>query len=195
MTHHIFFLGRVTLPTTSARVFIQLCLENAIGALRADAEIYPADREVAVDRDTLNVPGSPPIMETIFGKIDHAAIFLSDLTYVGERARGKRTPNPNVCIEHGYALKVLGWRRMIAVMNKAMGDPEQHELPFDLRHARRPILFDCAKDADPEARRRASSAFTSELVKALKAIFGDKVARAAMADEIKTGSDGRQAVA
>lgn len=34
---------------------------------------------------------------TIFGKIDRAAVFLSDLTYVVERAGGGRPPNPNVC--------------------------------------------------------------------------------------------------
>ena len=87
----------------------------------------PADRDLSVDRDTRDVPGSPPIMETIFGKIDRAAVFVSDLTYVAERMAGGRTPNPNVCIEHGYALKALSWRRVIAVMNTAYGDPDEHD--------------------------------------------------------------------
>jgi len=107
MTHHIFFSWQSDIANTVGRTFIQSCLEGAIAALQADADIDLADREVAVDRDTLDVPGSPPILETIFGKIDRAAIFLSDLTYVAERVGGGRTPNPNVCIEHGYALKVL----------------------------------------------------------------------------------------
>lgn len=159
---------------------ISRCLERAIGSLQADAEIDEPDRDIVVDRDTLDVPGSPPIMETIFGKIDAASVFLSDLTYVGERSGGDRTPNPNVCIEHGWALKSLSWRRVIAVMNVAMGDPEQHALPFDVRHTRRPILYNCPTDADADARRAAKEFLTKGLIVALKAIFGDQAARASM---------------
>src|SRR5271166_1607802 len=152
--------------------------------------------QISVDRDTLDVPGSPPILETIFAKIDRAAIFLSDLTYVAERVGGGgRTPNPNVCIEHGYALKVLSWRRVIAVMNAAMGHPDQHELPFDIRHSRRPILFDCPEEATAEVRRLARDALTKQLTAALKAIFGDEVARAAICDSGQTEPDSRQAAA
>jgi hypothetical protein len=129
----------------------------------------------------LDVPGMPPIMETIFGKIDRAAVFLSDLTYVAERAGGARTPNPNVCIEHGYALKALSWRRVIAVMNTAMGHPDQHDLPFDVRHTRRPISFDLPEGADTAARKAAADAVVRQLKTALKAVFGDVEARAAMA--------------
>jgi hypothetical protein len=193
MTHHLFFSWQSDVSNGIGRGFIQSCLERAISTLRADADIDPADREVAVDRDTLGVPGSPPIMETIFGKIDRAAIFVSDLTYVAERTGGRRTPNPNVCIEHGYALKSLSWRRVVAVMNIAMGDPDQHELPFDVRHTRRPILFDCAEDASPEARRQARDVLTKQLVAALKAVFGDEAARATMGDAMQAEADGRQA--
>ena len=180
MTHHLFFSWQSDTPNTTNRSFIESCLEQAIGQLKTDAEIEPADRGMAVDRDTLDVPGSPPIMETIFGKIDRAAVFLSDLTYVAERAGGRWAPNPNVCIEHGYALKALTWRRVIAVMNTAFGDPEQHELPFDVRHTRRPILFHVEGVAGPDARRAAKDALTKELASALKAVFGDDAARAEM---------------
>jgi hypothetical protein len=94
-----------------------------------------------MDKDTFHVPGSPAIAETIYGKIDRAAVFLSDLTYVAVRPNGGGIPNPNVLIEHGWALKSLSSRRVISVMNIALGDPDQHELPFDLRHVRRPILY------------------------------------------------------
>ena len=100
-----------------------------------------------------------------------------------------------MCIEHGYALKVLSWRRVIAVMNTAMGHPDQHELPFDVRHTRRPILFECLEDATAEARRLARDALTKQLTAALKAIFGDEVARAAICDSGQTEPDSRQAVA
>ena len=99
MTHHIFFSWQSDTPNRLGRSFIETCLGRAIGELQADADVDPADREMAVDRDTLDVPGMPPIMETIFGKIDRAAVFLSDLTYVAERAGGGRTRNPR----HGLA--------------------------------------------------------------------------------------------
>jgi hypothetical protein len=181
MPHHIFFSWQSDLPNHVGRSFIEGCLERAIGIVQADADIDPADREMAVDRDTLDVPGSPPIMETIFGKIERASVFLADLTYVAERfGGGGRSPNPNVCIEHGYALRALSWRRVIAVMNTATGHPDQFELPFDVRHTRRPIVFDCAEDADADTRRAAKVALTKQLATALKAVFGDEAARAAM---------------
>src|SRR5271170_842276 len=176
MPHHVFFSSQSDTPNRVGRSFIETCLGRAIGELQADADVDPADRELAVDRDTLEVPGSPPIMETIFGKIDRAAVFPLDLTYVAERAGGARTPNPNVCIEHGYALKALSWRRVIAVMNTAMGHPDHHELPFDVRPTRRPIFFDLPDGADAEARRAAAEGLVRQLKVALRAIFGDEAA-------------------
>ncbi|HEX9963814.1 MAG TPA: hypothetical protein VGB04_02390 [Allosphingosinicella sp.] len=119
-------------------------------------------------------------METIFGKIDEATVFVSDLTYVATRESGGRSPNPNVCIEHGYALKTLGWRRMISVMNTAFGHPEEHELPFDVRHARRPTLFDCPPDADEAVRRAAKDELAARLGIALRSILLDEAVRSAI---------------
>lgn len=177
MVHHIFFSWQSDTPNAVGRTMIEACLERAIGHLQADAEIELADRELAVDKDTLHVPGSPAIAETIYSKIDRAAVFLSDLTYVAERPNGGGIPNPNVLIEHGWALKSLTSRRVISVMNTALGDPEQHELPFDLRHVRRPILFTCALDAKPEDRRKVREGLTRHLIAALKAIFNDETVR------------------
>ncbi len=186
MPHHVFFSWQSDTPNRVGRTFVEACLERAIGELQADAEVDPADRDLAIDRDTLDVPGSPPIMETIFSKIDSAAVFLADLTYVAERQGGGRTPNPNVCIEHGYALKALSWRRIIAVMNTAMGHPDECELPFDVRHTRRPIMFDLPDGADPAAKKAVRDGLVKTLKAALKAILGDAAARAAMAPPAPT---------
>ena len=180
MPQRIFFSWQSDTRNRVGRSIIETCLDRAIRTLQADADIEPANRDMSVDRDTLDVPGSPPIMETIFGKIDRAGVFLSDLTFVAERVSGGRTPNPNVCIEHGYALKALGWRRMVAVMNTAMGHPDQHELPFDVRHVRRPIFFSITEDADADVRHQTKDALTKQLVVALKAILGDEAAQVAM---------------
>jgi hypothetical protein len=180
MTHHIFFSWQSDTPNAVGRSMIEACLERAIGLLQADAEVDLADRELAMDKDTLHVPGSPAIAETIYGKIDRAAVFLSDLTYVAVRPNGGGIPNPNVLIEHGWALKSLSSRRVISVMNTALGDPDEHELPFDLRHVRRPILYACAPDAKQEDRKKARDELTKHLVAALKAIFNDDVVRAGL---------------
>ena len=148
--------------------------------MKEDAEVDPAERDLIVDRDTKDVPGMPPIVETIFGKIDAAVVFVSDLTYVAERSGHRRTPNPNVCIEHGYAIKSLGSRRLIAVMNIAYGDPDKHELPFDLRHVRRPITFDCPDDGDTMTRKAAIEKLAKDLARALKRVFDDGAAKASM---------------
>lgn len=180
MTAHVFFSWQSDTPNRVGRNFIEACLERAIGELRADAEVSLAERDIAVDRDTRNVPGSPPIMEIIFAKIDRAAVFLADFTYVAERLGGGKSPNPNVSIEHGYALKGMGYRRLIAVMNTAYGHPEEFELPFDLRYARWPILFSLTQDADGDARRAAKDGLVRDLKTALAAILGDEDVQAAL---------------
>jgi hypothetical protein len=175
MPHHIFFSWQSDTQTRTGRNLIDRALARAIGILAADADIDPAVRELAIDRDLAGVPGSPPIVDTIFSKIDRAAVFLSDLTYVAARGDGRRMPNPNVLVEHGWALKALTWRRVISVMNVAAGHPDAHLLPFDLQHFRRPIFYYCADDADEDARRTAREGLTGQLVIALRAILDDDV--------------------
>lgn len=175
MPQHIFFSWQVDLAPKTGRNLVQRALEQAIAAIKADAEIDPAHRELAVDRDTAGVPGSPPLVETIFTKVDRAAAFLSDLSYVGTRTDGRRMPNPNVLLEHGWALRALTWRRIISVMNVAYGHPDEHPLPFDLQHFRRPILYDCPADADDKRRLAARDGLAAELRTALRAILNDEV--------------------
>ncbi len=75
---------------------------------------------------------------------------------------------------------------MVSVMNTAMGHPDDYDLPFDLRHARRPILFDCSDAAGEKERKKIKSALTKDLVTAAKAIFDDKIARAEMLPQSST---------
>lgn len=42
---------------------------------------------------------------------------------------GCKTPNPNVMIELGYAIKSLGWDRIILLYDKDFGEIE--EIPFE----------------------------------------------------------------
>lgn len=112
------------------RSFIEDALERALKVLSSDEEL---GIDKVLDRDTSGVPGTPDIAETIFDKIRRAGVFVADVTLVmldGER----RSPNPNVLVEVGYAFGVLDEKQIVLVMNAAVGGPEQ--LPFDLRHKR-----------------------------------------------------------
>ncbi len=140
--------------------------------LKSDADVEDAARDdVLLDSDTQDVPGSPPIVETIFGKIDSAAAFVADLSFVGERVGGRPIPNPNVTIEYGYALKSLSHSRIIGVMNAVHGEPTRESLPFDLGHMRHPITYNCPDDADDEVRGRERKQLAAKLKVALKAIL------------------------
>ncbi|MCB1470432.1 MAG: hypothetical protein KDK08_25525, partial [Rhizobiaceae bacterium] len=143
-----FYSWQSDLPNSCNRGFIQTALEDAAANIVADDTIAV---EPVVDRDTQNVPGSPDIAATIFGKIASAHIFVADVSIV-VRSRGKRpTPNPNVLIELGYALRALGPERVILVFNTAFGRLE--DLPFDLR-MRRVQLYEMPEEAESRAPER-----------------------------------------
>lgn len=175
MAKTIFFSWQADRPSKTCRNFIESSLERAIGILHKDLPVEEAEREeIQIDRDTKGVGGMPPIVETIFKKIDGASIFIADLTFVGERADGRPTPNPNVLIEYGWALHGLTYNRIIAVMNAAYGEPSAQTLPFDMQHLRHPITFNVPDDASPELRKAEKDRLTKILAGAIKDILADE---------------------
>lgn len=131
----IFYSWQSDLPNSTNRGFIEVCLKKAIKNLNIN-EDYTI--EFNLDRDTMNEAGTPDIVNTIFKKIEKTKIFLADISIINPTGNDRRTPNPNVLLELGYAAKTLGWERIICVFNTAYGKIE--ELPFDLKF-RRPIAF------------------------------------------------------
>lgn len=127
----LFYSWQSDLPNSTNRGFIEECLKRAIKELKAEGQLRV---EPCLDRDTMNVPGSPDIAATIFDKIESAALFVCDVSIINQGTEGRPTPNPNVLIELGYAVKALGWNRVVCVLNQATGEVEN--LPFDLRHRR-----------------------------------------------------------
>ena len=75
MPHQIFYSWQSDTENRIGRGLIQWALDRAIRTVNADADVDPADRELRADRDTVNVPGMPPLADTIFGKIDRAVAF------------------------------------------------------------------------------------------------------------------------
>nr|WP_294553015.1 hypothetical protein [uncultured Rhodopila sp.] len=167
----IFFSWQADVPRKSGRDFIESALQTAVREVSGEIDIQEADRSpFAIDSDTRGVGGTPPIVDTIFKKIDAAAIVLVDLTLTGTRFDGKRrAPNPNVLIEYGWALKSVGHTRIVTIMNSAFSDSED-VLPFDLAHLRRPFEFKLSLDADEPTRTRVRKELAGFLSKAIRVI-------------------------
>jgi hypothetical protein len=160
----IFYSWQTDLPNATNRAFIERALEKAIGSLNTDAE---TTLEPCLDRDTLEVPGTPDIPATIFDKIDQCHVFVGDVSILNATATsGRKTPNPNVLLELGYAAKSLTWDNVICVFNKAYGDLK--DLPFDLQR-RRMSVYSVEKDQEQKAPERDRLA--SVLREALQAIL------------------------
>jgi hypothetical protein len=120
--------------------FIKECIEVALRTIKPTIEVAPR-----LDHDTKNEPGMIDIFSTIQAKIRTADVFVCDLTYVYANADGELCPNPNVLIELGYAMRSIGDKHIIAIMNEEYGYPDSEDpktqLPFDLRHKRWPIKY------------------------------------------------------
>lgn len=147
MEKKIFYSWQSDLPNSTNRGFIQACLEEAIKELKNDQELQ---LEIALDRDTDGVPGSPDIGQTIFSKIDLAAVFVSDVSIIQIDSK-RPSPNPNVLLELGYAFKNIGSAGIIMVMNTNFGKPEL--LPFDLKQ-KRIITYNVPEGADKSSEKK-----------------------------------------
>ncbi len=183
----VFFSWQSDQDFRTGRALIEKALERAISKISEDMELFEPDREggmLTLDRDTKGVAGSPPVVEAIFRKIDSAAVFVPDLTFVGTRADRRPTPNPNVLIEYGWALKALGHSRIVGVMNTAYGEPDGENMPFDIRHQLHPIKYFCQKGAQGTVRAAAVESLTNDFVDALRAVFKSGEFRESVSGEI-----------
>jgi hypothetical protein len=160
----VFYSWQSDLPNATNRGLIQDALERAAKKIGIDDSVTV---EPVLDRDTQNVPGAPDIAHTIFAKIEKATAFVADVSIINP-GLGRPTPNPNVLIELGYALKTLGNPRTILVANTVNGPVEA--LPFDLR-TRRVLTYHFPPGGEdkPEQRRKLQEGLEA----ALRAILAD----------------------
>lgn len=128
-TFKIFYSWQSDLPGNKTRYFIRECIDEAIN-LALETEAIEAERDEA----TFGTTGSPNIVTTLFSKIDECDLFIADvsLCFSDDHKREKRSPNPNVMLELGYAVKTLEWERVICLCNMDYGD----QYPFDIAHNR-----------------------------------------------------------
>lgn len=161
MEKTIFYSWQSDLPNNKCRGFIQSCIEMAV----ADIQRERVHLEVAIDRDTQHVTGTPDIAEAIFSKIDQSHIFIADISIINSEATGRKTPNPNVLVELGYAAKTIGWSNIICVFNGEFGEIE--DLPFDLRF-RRPLIY---KIDDTSNKVEDRKQLATQMLEAIRAII------------------------
>lgn len=176
----VFYSWQSDTPGAENRELIEEALQSAIQQVAADGTLEPAlrDNGIELDKDIAGVGGSPPITQTILDKIKACAVFVADLTFVGEslkplgrtRKSKRLLPNPNVLLEYGYALHSRGHERMIAVMNVAYGEPGNENLPFDVRHVRWPITYHLTP-SESEERETVLKEVTEKLVERLRLIL------------------------
>ncbi len=133
--HTIFYSWQSDLISKYNRNFIEESIKKALQNLNKSEDYIV---ELNLDRDTKGEAGTPDIINTIFKKISNSNIFICDISIINYDSKNKKTPNPNVLLELGYAAAILGWENIICVYNKSYGEVEN--LPFDLKF-RRPILY------------------------------------------------------
>jgi hypothetical protein len=156
------------------RNFIRSALEAVVKDLRQDLALEEAQRDITLDQDTQGLPGSPAIADAILTKIRSSDVFIGDVTFIDGDLDShtsedtRRTPNPNVMLEFGYALHALGDAKIIGVFNEASGSPQR--LPFDLAHRRWPIRFNLPNGQSAN-RQNEKQRLTAALKDALRSII------------------------
>lgn len=164
----IFYAWQNDRPRQSCREFVRTAAGDATSRIAASLPLEDSPR---LDHDTENESGTPPITETILRKIRLSAVFIADVTFCAEIREGdppkivKRYPNPNVMLELGYAAAILGWNRIVLVMNKHYGSAQS--LPFDLKNHRFPIEYELGPNSGKSDELR--SALADRLEEAIRA--------------------------
>jgi len=140
----VFYSWESDLHAKTTRNLIEGCLNKAIQQLGREDDL---DIDPSLDRDTRGVSGSPVILDAILEKIDNCTAFVADVSIINSGDPSRPTPNPNVCIELGYAIKSCEWDRILPVCNEFYGSVDK--LPFDIPE-RRVISYTLSEDPTQE---------------------------------------------
>lgn len=139
MTRTVFYSWQSSSDPQANRDLIRLALQEAIQELPLSLELVEG---------TSGLPGAPPIFDAIATKITSCSLFVADISLVIGIDQERRSCNPNVLIEFGFALAKKSYSAVILVMNEQFGSPRQ--LPFDLSHLQ-VLTYNLGSDADSRA--------------------------------------------
>lgn len=171
----VFWSWQADLDPRLHHYLVRDALKDACDHIAQADDVEDADRP-EVDHDTTGVVGTPDIVTTILRKIEDAAVFVADVTPVGQTVPSENQPNttaarmpavkhlqnPNVMSELGYADHALGQDRIVLVANQARY-PSPEALPFDWRHRRGPVLYNLPDGATGSERQAARRQLATEL--------------------------------
>ena len=212
MKRIVFYSWQSDVPGKLNRYFIEDALKDATALISNDDSVEESPR---VETDTLGIPGSPDIFQTILDKIEQSDVFVCDLTVINSTVKDefittiinnrlidllnisdgatnsntelsvlekaleiRLTPNPNVLIELGYALKTLGGKRVIMVINEYFC--ERNQLPFDL-HTKR--VHSYCYDGSGGSKQQIKQKLVNFFALALRTIF-DEIGKLHVKEEI-----------
>lgn len=127
----VFYSWQADLPRETNNHAIRMSIKRS--CLNIEQQI--PELQFIIDEATREVSGSPHIPSTIFDKITKCDIFISDISVINNHdIDHKKISNPNVLIELGYAVNIVGWERIILLFNKQFGSFPA-DIPFDIdRH-------------------------------------------------------------
>ena len=191
----VFYSWQSDLAAQTNRSFIEVALKKAIRTVKKERNL-----PLELDKDTANRAGSPDIAQTILEKIDDCFVFVADISLVMTNPKNdlsetdytvedetliissskekipeksKRSPNPNVMYELGYAAGIHSSSNIVLVFNTAYGEVE--ELPFDLR-GRRIMTYNLPEGASAEERKTAKEELVLDLQRAITTICRNEIA-------------------
>ncbi len=176
----IFYSWQTSTDTRYNKNFILTCLEKAIKKLNVKPEFRNVDFFIL--EGVRGEPGSSPVASTITDKrIPNCDIFVADLSVVNQisifskwglrifdHKKFKPFQNNNVINEHGVASNAIGTNRIIGVLNRVYGSPNDNpeNIPFDLRHLRFPIEY--AYSTKTKDKEKVQKQFVEDITIALK---------------------------
>ena len=158
MKYKLFFAYQTDIPVEYGKDFIQRAIE------KAKIKLKKSNIDLEIDFGCRATPGNPILIQEMLDKSNSSDLVLVDLTFTSSKNRldgkkislwkkelhysnktedDKKSPNPNVLLETGFAWSKKGYNRTIMLMNTCFGNPD--ELPVDLKSFRWPIQFNFSK--------------------------------------------------
>lgn len=174
----VFYSWQSDLPDKTNKAAIRNALQKAKKGL---------SEKIVLDEATREMPGSGNIPDSIREKIEASDIFVADITTVLAAEAGRKSPNPNVVFELGYAVAHLGWNRVVMMTNLAFAKVKDAPFDFDRHRISTYTLTEDSKSDD-------QSVLNALVKAALKAILVQNPKRPAelkglSEEQIKHGRD------
>lgn len=180
----VFYSWQSDLPNETNCNAIRSSLKKSIATIQESLPLA----NITYDEATRDEPGSPDIAVTILSKISRADIFVCDISIINSSDdKNRHTPNPNVLIELGYAVAMLGWERIILLFNNHYGDLRS-DSPFDIR-GRRISSFTIKDEADTSGKGALAKSVLDGLKLAIENNPGNPSEEAMNPDAIKRKRD------